>query len=224
MAKRQPARRGKGRGRAATSARTRKKTTRRASALAALRERFRNGFGRHAQDVWGVLLVVGGILLGRAAFGLAGPFGSVVDSGLRLLFGVWALVVPIVLVILGATLVLSSPHHAQGRLATGFGVSFVASLALYHLMTGAVSLAASLELVKQRGGAVGSLIAFPLRRVIGFWGALVVLVAFIALGVLLLCRATLREMGMVVADAWRRMVSALARRRHHRVTRQAPVA
>ena len=224
MAKRQPARRGKGRGRAATSARTRKKTPRRASALAALRERFRNGFGRHAQDVWGVLLVVGGILLGLAAFGLAGPFGSLVDSGLRLLFGVWALVVPIVLVILGATLVLSSPHHEQGRLATGFGVSFVASLAMFHLMTGAVSLAASLELVKERGGAVGSLIAFPLRRVIGFWGALVVLVAFIALGVLLLCRATLREMGTVVADTWRRMVSALRRRRHHRVTAPAVAA
>ena len=224
MAKRQPARRGKGRGRAATSVRTRKKTPRRASALAALRERFRNGFGRHAQDVWGVLLVVGGILLGLAAFGAAGPFGSLVDSGLRLLFGVWALVVPIVLVILGATLVLSSPHHEQGRLATGFGVSFVASLALFHLMTGAVSLAASLDLVKQRGGAVGSLIAFPLRRVIGFWGALVVLVAFIALGVLLLCRATLREMGTVVADTWRRMVSALRRRRHHRVTAPAVAA
>src|SRR4030042_1717704 len=170
MAKRQPARRGKGRGRAATSARTRKKTTRRASSRAALRERFRDGFGRHAQDVWGVLLVVGGILLGLSAFGLAGPFGALSDSGLRLLFGVWALVVPIVLVILGATLILSSPHHEQGRLATGFGVSFVASLALFHLMTGAVSLAASLELVKQRGGAVGSLIAFPLRRGGGFWG------------------------------------------------------
>src|SRR5512136_2879133 len=116
MAKRQPARRGKGRGRAATSARTRKQASRRASALAALRERFRNGFGRHAQDIWGVLLVVGGILLGLAAFGLAGPFGSLLDSGLRLLFGVWALVLPVVLVILGGALILSTPHREQGRL------------------------------------------------------------------------------------------------------------
>ena len=160
MAKRQPARRGKGRGRAATSARSKRRTSRRASALAALRERFRSGFGRHAQDVWGVLLLVGGILLGLAAFGLAGPFGSLVDSGLRLLFGVWALVVPVVLVILGVTLILSTPHREQGRLAAGFGVTFVASLALFHLMTGSVSLAASLDLVKERGGAIGSLIAF----------------------------------------------------------------
>jgi len=133
-------------------------------------------------------------------------------------------VVPIVLVILGATLILSSPHHEQGRLATGFGATFVASLALFHLMTGAVSLAASLELVKERGGAVGSLIAFPLRRVIGFWGALVVLVALIALGVLLLTRTTLREMGLVMAAGWRRMASALRRRRRRRAAVPAVVA
>jgi S-DNA-T family DNA segregation ATPase FtsK/SpoIIIE len=213
MAKRQPARRGKGRGRAATSARTRKHGSRRASALAALRERFRRGFGRQAQDVWGVLLVVGGILLGLAAFGLAGPFGSLVDSGLRLLFGVWALVVPVVLGVLGAILMLSSPHREQGRLAAGFGITFVASLALFHLMTGSVSLAASLDLVKERGGAIGSLIAFPLRRVVGFWGALVVLLAVVVLGVLLLTRTTLREVGSAMADGWRRMVSAMRRRR-----------
>jgi S-DNA-T family DNA segregation ATPase FtsK/SpoIIIE len=223
MAKRQPARRGKGRSRAATSTRTRKKTSRRASALAALRERFRHGFGRHAQDVWGVVLTVGGILLGLAAFGLAGPFGSLVDSGLRLLFGVWALVLPIVLVVFGATLVLSSPHEEQGRRAGGFGLTFVASLALFHLMTGAVSLAGSLDVVKERGGAVGSLIAFPLRRVIGFWGALVVLVALIALGVLMLTRTTLREIGLVVADWWRRMVAAIRRRRRRRAAAPAVV-
>ncbi len=223
MAKRQPARRGKGRSRAATSARTEKKTSRRASALAALRERFRHGFGRHAQDVWGVVLVVGGILLGLAAFGLAGPFGSFIDSGLRLLFGVWALVLPIVLVVFGGTLVLSSPHGEQGRRAAGFGVTFVGSLALFHLMTGAVSLAGSLDLVKERGGALGALIAFPLRRVIGFWGALVVLVAVVALGVLMLTRTTLREVGLVVADGWRRMVAALRGRRRRRAGAPAVV-
>jgi S-DNA-T family DNA segregation ATPase FtsK/SpoIIIE len=217
MAKRQPARRGNGRSRAATSARTKKKTPRRASALAALRERFRHGFGRHAQDVWGVVLVVGGVLLGLAAFGLAGPFGSFINSGLRLLFGVWALVLPSVLVVFGGTLVLSSPHEEQGRRAAGFGVTFVGSLALFHLMTGAVSLAGSLDLVKERGGALGSLIAFPLRRVIGFWGALVVLVAIVALGVLMLTRTTLREIGLVVADGWRRMMAAVRRRRRRRV-------
>ena len=214
MAKRQPARRGTGRGGAATS--VKKKPAKKASALAALREKIRGGFGRHADDVWGVFLLVGGILLGLAAFGLAGPFGSVVDSGLRLLFGVWALAVPVVLAVLGVALILSPRHHEPGRLATGFGVTFVASLAFFHLLTGAVSLAGSLALVKQRGGAVGSLIAFPLRRIIGFWGAAVVLVALIGLGVLLITRTTVREVGLVIAAGWRRSVGAVREQRRRR--------
>lgn len=223
MAKRQPARRGKGRGRAATSAK-RKKPSRWASALVALRERFRSGFGRHAQDFWGVLLVVCAILLGLAAFGLAGPFGSAVDSGLRLLFGVWALAVPVVLGALGATLIFSSPHREQGRLTAGFAITFTASLALFHLLTGAVSLAASLDLVRERGGAVGSLIAFPLRRVIGFWGAFVVLVALVSLGVLMLTRTTLREAAGAFAQGFRRMGAALGGRRRRRATAPVVVA
>ncbi|MBN2112585.1 MAG: DNA translocase FtsK 4TM domain-containing protein [Acidimicrobiia bacterium] len=193
-----------------------KKPVKKASALAALREKIRGGFGRHADDVWGVFLLVGGILLGLAAFGLAGPFGRVVDSGLRLLFGVWTLAVPVVLAVLGITLILSPRHREPGKLATGFVVTFVASLAFFHLLTGAVSLADSLARVKERGGAVGSLIAFPLRRLIGFWGAAVILVALIALGVLLITRTTLREVGLVIAGGWHRMIGAVRERRRRK--------
>ncbi|MFH1331456.1 MAG: DNA translocase FtsK 4TM domain-containing protein [Actinomycetota bacterium] len=193
-----------------------KKPAKKASALAALRERIRGGFGRHADDFWGVFLLVGGILLGLAAFGLAGPFGKVVDSGLRLAFGVWTLAVPVVLAVLGIVLILSPPQRDPGRLATGFVVTFVASLGFFHLLTGAVSLAGSLELVKQRGGAVGSLIAFPLRRVVGFWGAAVILVALIALGVLLITRTTLREVGLVIAAGWHRLGNAIRERRRRK--------
>ncbi|MBM3696811.1 MAG: DNA translocase FtsK, partial [Actinobacteria bacterium] len=223
MAKRQPARRGNGRGRAATS--VKKKPAKQASALAAWRERIRSGFGRHSGDVWGVLLVVGGIILGLAAFGLAGPFGSVVDSGLRLLFGVWTLAVPVVLATLGVALILNPPHRESGRLATGFGITFVSSLAFFHLLTGAVSLAGSLELVKQRGGSVGSLIAFPLRRLVGLWGASVILVALIALGVLLITRTTLRDVALATAAGWHRLRAAhRERQRLRRVAVPAVVA
>ncbi len=196
-----------------------RKPAKKASALAALREKIRGGFGRHADDFWGVFLLVGGILLGLAAFGLAGPFGEVLDSGLRLLFGVWTLAVPVVLAVLGITLILSPRDREPGKLATGFVVTFFSSLAFFHLLTGAVSLAGSLDLVKQRGGAVGSLIAFPLRRLIGFWGAAVILVALIAFGVLLITRTTLREVGVVIAGGWHHLVSAV--REHRRRKRLA---
>jgi S-DNA-T family DNA segregation ATPase FtsK/SpoIIIE len=63
--------------------------------------------------------------------------------------------------------------------------------------------------VVARGGAVGSLVAFPLWRFIGFWGALVVLFSFLAFGVTLVVGATMRdaarEAAVRVRAVWRRV-------------------
>ncbi|OFW50810.1 MAG: hypothetical protein A2146_03065 [Actinobacteria bacterium RBG_16_67_10] len=75
--------------------------------LAVFRERIRNGFGRHADDLWGVSLLVGGILIGLAFFGLAGPVGDAVTRAFELLFGVWGYVAAGVLVVLGAMLLVT---------------------------------------------------------------------------------------------------------------------
>ncbi|HSG79842.1 MAG TPA: DNA translocase FtsK 4TM domain-containing protein [Acidimicrobiia bacterium] len=184
----------------------------------------RSGFGRHADDVWGIVFLVLGVLVTLSFFDLAGPVGSGVVSGLELLFGVWAFAVGPALIGLGGALVLSRPRSDYGRMAAGFGVMFVASLALFHLMTGTVSLADSLDVVKERGGAVGSLIAFPLRRVIGFWGAFVVLTAVTSFGVLLLTRTTVREVGhAVVAGSRVAAIAAWETLRGRRRRRRKPV-
>jgi len=217
---RKPARKGSGRSRATTKKKTK---TQRASALAAIRERLRNGFGRHADDVWGVILVVGGILVALAYFGLAGPIGEGITSGLELLFGVWGYAVSPALVTLGVLLVFSRFREEHPKTSLGLIVTFLASLGMFHLMTGTVSLAESIELVKQRGGAVGSLLAFPLRRVVGFWGAFVILFAFTALGVLLMTKTTVREafkaFGWTISSGWGKVKSAIAARRSGRRSR-----
>jgi S-DNA-T family DNA segregation ATPase FtsK/SpoIIIE len=216
MAKRKPARtRGRGRGRAPHS--TSKKRSE--PALAILRARIRSGFGRHADDLWGTALIVSGVIVGLAYFDLAGPVGSAVESGIRLLFGVWGYVVAGALVLLGVALVVSRPRNDYGRVAGGFLITFLSSLALFHLMTGTVSLAGSIDLVKERGGAIGSLISFPLRRVIGFWGAFVVLVALTALGVLVLTRTTVRDIVTTIGAGLREMRARLQRRRDRRTVK-----
>ncbi len=45
----------------------------------------------------------------------------------------------------------------------------------------------------ERGGAVGSLVSFPLRRLIGFWGTSVVLFSALCVGVLIATKATVRD-------------------------------
>ncbi|HSM01549.1 MAG TPA: DNA translocase FtsK 4TM domain-containing protein [Acidimicrobiia bacterium] len=219
MASRKPARRGSGRGRATG---TTKKKSSGPSLLAALREKISNGFGRHADDVWGVILLVSGILVGLAYFGLAGPFGDGLVTGLEVLVGVWGYVVGALLIVLGALLVVTRRRDDYRRLAMGFVVTFLSTLALFHLMTGTVSLAGSLDLVKERGGAIGSLIAFPLRRVVGFWGAFTILVAFTALGVLLMTKTTVREAGHTLADLMRAGWAKFRGRRTRR-QRRSPV-
>jgi S-DNA-T family DNA segregation ATPase FtsK/SpoIIIE len=132
---------------------------------------------------------------------------------MRVLFGVWGYVVGGAFVVLGVALILSSPRNDYGRIAGGFAITFLGSLALFHLMTGAVSLAESVDAVKERGGAVGSLVAFPLRRVIGFWGAFVVLTAVTALGVLVVTRTTIQDVLSTVGMGFRHLWARLRGRR-----------
>ncbi|MGQ0847840.1 MAG: DNA translocase FtsK 4TM domain-containing protein [Actinomycetota bacterium] len=191
MTKRTSTRRGSGRGRVSNS---KAHITGWRQKLAALRNRIRQHLGRQTDDVWGMALVVLGILILLGFFGLAGPFGKAVKDGSRLLFGLWRFLVPIGMIGIGAGLIVGKPRQGAGRAVSGAVTTFIGSLATFHLLTGAVALAPNLELVQQRGGAVGALLAFPLRRILGTWGAFVVLAAVMAVGVLLLTRTSIKEL------------------------------
>ncbi len=155
--------------------------------------------------MWGLVLVVAAIILILGFIGQAGPAGRFLDSGLTLLFGVWAFVLPIVLIAIGLALALGRRSDGAGRLVGGSTAIFVGSLALFHLLTGAEALFDNLEQVRERGGAVGSLLAFPLRRLLGTWGAFVVLVAIISLGVLVMTRTSVRELFIAVGELSRNL-------------------
>ena len=179
------------------------------AALRSMKERLRNRLGRQTDDVWGLLLVVMAALLLLSFFDLAGPVGSMATSGLRFVFGVWAIFVPLALIVIGYSMIGAMPKADYGRMTVGVLALFAGSMSLFHLMSGTLSLADSVDSVMERGGAVGSLVAFPMRRLIGFWGAFVVLVAVTGTGALLVTKATLR-------DVWIALLASL------RVLRLAP--
>jgi S-DNA-T family DNA segregation ATPase FtsK/SpoIIIE len=171
--------------------------------LVAVRSSVRNTLGRQTDDIWGLILVVLAILVLLAFVDLAGPVGEGMAGGSRVLFGVWRFALPVALAGIGVAMILGKPRDGAKRLIAGGVVTFIGSLALFHLMTGAVALAPSIELVEERGGAVGSLIAFPMRRILGTWGAFVVLAAAMGMGVLIMTQTSVRELASGIADIYR---------------------
>lgn len=194
------------------------------AALRAMKERLRNRLGRQTDDVWGLVLIVVSLLLLLSFFGLAGPVGRTVTSGLQLVFGLWAFFVPVCLFVIGAAMVGTIPKADYGRITVGLLALFAGSMALFHLMTGTISLAASVDQVIERGGAIGSLIAFPMRRLIGFWGAFVVLLSLTGTGALLVTKATIRDVWLTVRAGLGVIFTAPRRLRSRRLRKQIHVS
>jgi S-DNA-T family DNA segregation ATPase FtsK/SpoIIIE len=162
-------------------------------ALRAIPSKLGEHIGDHKADIWGVLLIALGAIVFLSFFDLAGPIGSSAATATRFMFGMWAFVVPFALVFAGLAMIGVINRDEHVRTVIGVSVLFVGSLALFHLMTGNVPFAGGTESVNEGGGAVGSVVAFPLERVAGYWGAFVILVAFIGIGALLITRASLGD-------------------------------
>ncbi|NNL71310.1 MAG: DUF87 domain-containing protein, partial [Acidimicrobiia bacterium] len=193
---------------------------------ARLRAAIRERLGRQTDDMWGLVLLVASAVLLLGFLGLAGPFGRLFVPGLRILFGVWAIFVPVAMAIVGLTLVFGRATRDQSHVPLGLVVLFLGTLALFHLLTGTIPLAEGVDRVQSRGGVVGSLAAYPLRRLVGLWGALVVLFATISVGVMLTTRTTVREVFLAFGDTWRwvRFQAARLWALSHRRRRAVPVA
>jgi len=168
------------------------------SVLETARAWIRHRLGSQADDVWGVVLLVMAALLGLAYLQEAGPLGSALVATLRLLFGLWGYFIPVALAGVGIALIVGRPRKDYGRLTLGLLMVFFGSMALFHLLTGNYMLADQVELVRQRGGAFGSLLSFPLSRIIGYWGTFLVLSSVTSMGVLIMSETTVRELFLAI--------------------------
>ena len=205
MPTRTSTRKGSGRRRVSSKHKKKPQKTTILQKLGSVRDSIRGTLGRQTDDVWGLVLLVLAVLVTLAFFDLAGPFGDGFESGSRFLFGVWRFVLPIALAGVGIALIVGRPRDGARRLVLGGFATFIGTLALFHLLTGAVALRPNIELVQERGGAVGSLIAYPMRRILGHWGAFVVLAAAIGMGVLVMTHTSVRELALGLGDVWRKL-------------------
>ena len=176
------------------------------SALGRVPRRIDRALGDHRSDVWGIAVAALGVLVFLSFFDLAGPFGTTAATIARLLFGVWAFVVPLALILAGLSLIGVIGAEENSKTLIGTIVLFVGSLALFHLLTGNLPIAGTERSIEDSGGVVGSLVAYPLERLLGQWGTFVVLVALVGIGALLITRATLgdvlRSIGSSTTTLW----------------------
>ncbi len=153
----------------------------------------------HRRD--GVALALLGLAVVIAAsswFDAARPVGEWIDTVVRMLVGGAVVLVPVVLAVIGVTLMRSEPHpEARPRLILGFAMIALPVLGLWHMWSGA-----PLDPVarRQAGGFLGFVIGGPIADGLTAWIAAPLLIIGVLFGLLLMSGTTIRELPETVRD------------------------
>ncbi|MEY2566421.1 MAG: segregation ATPase FtsK/SpoIIIE, family [Actinomycetota bacterium] len=152
--------------------------------------------GRQSDDVWGLLLVVAGLLAALGIYAdLTGPAGQALRDATGSALGWGRLIVPVALAGTGAALVQGRARHEPGRVAIGFAFLIVATAGLLDLARG--------KPLRDAGGWLGAVAGEPLRAVLATGGAAVVLGTLLLMAALILTRTGVREASGHLADGAR---------------------
>ena len=199
------------RGRSTTSTRPRRAASR-ASTFGQTREFLGTHLGRQADDVWGLVLLVVGVLIGLGMFfGLTGVFGEIVRSGAGAVLGDAKPLVPMALMAVGYVLVRGRPREEPVRVAIGSLFLTLAAAGLLHVRSDDAGFGSPLRTLRSAGGYVGLLVAEPLTRVVATWGTVIVLCVLGLLGALILVRLRVRDAVNRTADGMRPVGAATRR-------------
>ena len=163
---------------------------------------FRDALGAQLGDVYGIGLTVLAVLCALGIwFNLAGPVGRFLELAFRGLLGVGGLFTPVVFGYLAYEMFVTRPGPDRPRITIGLAVLVSSILGLWHLMQGTPDFTAGATQLRRSGGIVGAVLAGPLKGLLSVWGAAVVLVALLCLGVLILTKTPVRR-ALEVARDW----------------------
>ncbi|HJT36896.1 MAG TPA: DNA translocase FtsK [Actinomycetota bacterium] len=162
---------------------------------------FRDALGAQLGDVYGIGLTVLAVLCALGIwFNAAGPIGRFLELAFRGLLGVGGLFTPVVFGYLAYEMFVTRPGPDRPRITIGLAVLVGSILGLWHLMQGTPDFTAGASQLRRSGGIVGALLAGPLKRMMSVWGAAVVLIALLCLGVLILTKTPVRRALEYVRD------------------------
>jgi len=178
----------------------------------------REVFHGHSHDVWGVAFISLGLLTGLGVYAnLAGPLGSgLAEVGGALVGGLRILLPPVL--IAGGVMLFRGPRVEQrpnrfstARLAIGTALIFVAIAGLLHMTKGRPAWGMPLEDFIQAGGYAGATVGAPLEKLLAVWGAALVFVAMIVLGLVIGTGISVRVAARKTADGMKPVHGAIKR-------------
>ena len=144
-------------------------------------------------------------------FEVAGIVGRGIDQALGWTTGLARYVLPLVCVAIGVALIRRSVADNRVRLVAGWVLVGASVLGLMHLARGPEELTVSLAALEDAGGWLGAVVAEPLRSLVADAGAVVVMLVLLAGGVMLIVRASLRDVVGSLAHGVRRASQPVGR-------------
>jgi S-DNA-T family DNA segregation ATPase FtsK/SpoIIIE len=181
-------------------------------------------WSEHRRDAWGLALVALGVVVALGVWlDLAGPFGRGLRAGAATVVGLGRLALPVVCGAVGAALLRSPdrPAVAPGvpapattiagpaRVAVGLPIVFAGGLVLLHLTRGSPALDAPYPALRRAGGVLGAAIGEPVEHLVGRGGALTLVIALVAIGLVVLTGVTPRRSAGALGRGSRAVARAL---------------
>jgi S-DNA-T family DNA segregation ATPase FtsK/SpoIIIE len=167
----------------------------------------------HATDLWGVALVTLGVLCAVAFYGGSlGPAGHDARVAVGDLLGWGRFLLPVVLVAVGVRMLMGRgddgsdddrPPREPARAVIGGTLLLLAVSGLAALAGSSPALGASTSALSSAGGWVGAVMADPLGKALGGFGAAVVLVMIVAVALLVFTGVSVRSVATGFARAVR---------------------
>jgi len=144
-------------------------------------------------EITAIILVLLGILCFLGLFNLLGSLGEYIYGVLRQIFGWWAYLFSLSLIILGYVMFYPKKYKIFSSTYIGFIMVNIFFPALIHLF---IKQESSLDLALEGGGGgfLGHFIAFNLKNSVSFTGAFIIIIALLLIAFLLLFNTTLKRL------------------------------
>src|SRR5437764_6202761 len=152
------------------------------------------------EDAIGIaLLVVTGLCVLGLWLGAGGPFGTALQAIVLALFGPVGYALPVLALYWAVLMLKGTVRDDRGRMLVGLAILSLGVLGIASIVGRNPDPTAGYAAVKRAGGAIGSVVGWPLSRAVSAYGAVVVCLGFVALGVLVFTATPLSAVGRAVS-------------------------